>query len=188
MDEVKHIKKLANLCQVCGGPVKQNRHCKDHEAALKSVFSIDISTDKANVHPQKFCKRCYAVVSRSSKAEAEGRVYLHAVEPAEWCVHVGEDCMVCGNISTRQKGGRPPKGRKRRGRPSSDGTHTLLTEAQKLAPPNFFPEKQEKPSQFTSTVPGLHSTHMQCPIYLELLDRPLQLQCGSVVCLTCIQR
>ena len=86
MDEVKHIKELANLCRVCGGPVKQNRLCRDHEAALKSVFSIDISTDRANVHPQKFCKRCYAVVSRSRKAEAEGRVYLHAVEPAEWCV------------------------------------------------------------------------------------------------------
>ena len=54
MDEEKHIKELANLCRVCGGPVKQNRLCKDHEVALKSVFSIDISTDKPNVHPQSF--------------------------------------------------------------------------------------------------------------------------------------
>lgn len=188
MDEEQHIKELENLCRVCGGPVKQNRLCKDHQAALESVFSIDITADKSNVHPKKFCKRCYAVISRSSKAEAEGRIYLHAVEPAERCVHVGEDCMVCGNISSKQKGGRPPKGRKRRGRSSSDDMHTILTEAQKLAPPSFFPEKQDRPSQFTSTAIGLQSADVQCPICQELLDQPLQLQCGSVVCNTCIQR
>ena len=158
MDEEKHIKELANLCRVCGGPVKQNRLCKDHEVALKSVFSIDISTDKPNVHPQKFCKRCYAVVSRSSKAEAEGRVYLLAVEPAEWCVQVKENSMVCESINATKKGGRPQKGRKRRGRPSSDGTRTLLMEAQKLAPPSFF--RREAGEAFTihlnSSWPPIH--------------------------------
>ena len=51
----------------------QSSRTEDHEATLKSVFSIDIFTDKENVHPQTICKRCYAEVSWSSKAEADGK-------------------------------------------------------------------------------------------------------------------
>ena len=78
------LKELVYLCRACGGPVKRNRLCKDHEAALKSVFSIDIPADKANIHPKRCCKRCYAVISQSNKTEVEGRIYFDAVEPTEW--------------------------------------------------------------------------------------------------------
>ena len=52
-----------------------------------------------------------------------------------WCVGIS------ASASAQGKRRQTPKGRKRRGRSSSDGTHTLLTEAQKLAPPGFFPRE-----------------------------------------------
>ena len=116
MDEQQHIQAIQNLCRVCGGPVKQNRPCKDHQEALQAVFSIDITNDSENIHPKRFCKRCYAVQSRYSLAATDGRVYLHSVVPVEWCVHTAVDCKVCDSVHSKlMRGGRPSKGKKGRG-------------------------------------------------------------------------
>ena len=112
---------------------------------------------------------------RSNKAAAERQVYIHSVEPVEWCKHTAERCKVCENIVMRQKGGRPTKQRKGKGRPTSTDTHTLLTEAQKIAPTSFFPEMQEKPSHLVPTTVGINPADVECHICGELLDRAVHL-------------
>ena len=62
MDEQKHIQAIESLCRVCGGPVKQNRACKDHQVAIQAVFIIK---DCDNIHPKRLCKKCYAVLGSS---------------------------------------------------------------------------------------------------------------------------
>ena len=88
----------------------------------------------------------------------------------------------------KQKGGRPAKGRKRRGRPTSGDAHTTLLEVQRIAPPSFFPEMSERSIQHIPASLGLNPSDVECPICLELLDRPIQILCGSVICMTGVQR
>ena len=193
MDEQQHIQALGSLCRVCGGPANQNRPCKDHTEALISVFNVYTTTDSPQIHPKNFCKRCYAVLQRFNKAEEGGRLFIHSVRPVEWCSHSNE-CTVCQRITKKFKGGRPPKGRKGRGRPTTSATSSAsdlrntLAEALKCAPPSFFPKGRKA---FFVTIPtpmGLNTSDVECSICMELLDRPVQTQCGSVLCLTCINR
>ena len=188
MDEQKHIQAIESLCRVCGGPVKQNRACKDHQVAIQAVFSIDTTKDCDNIHPKKLCKKCYAVLSRHNKAVAEERVYLHSVQPVEWRVHDAENCSVCESVTNKKKGGRPPKRRKGRGRPSSGDFRSALLDVKHIAPSSFFSEMTSRPPHHIPASLGLNPQDVECPICLEFLDQPLQTSCGTVICLSCIQR
>ena len=198
MDEQQHIQALESLCRVCGGPANQNRPCKDHLEALNCVFNVDTTTDQPQIHPKNFCKCCYAVVQRFDKAEEEGRVFLHTVEPVQWFAHSNQTCRVCERIKSKSKGGRPSKSRKGRGRPTTCTTTTCtstsdlrntLAEALKCAPPSFFPKNQKRALLTSVPTPlGLNASDVECSICLELLDRPVQTQCGSVLCYLCVKR
>ena len=192
MDEQQHMIALESLCRVCGGPINQPRPCKDHSEALYAAFNVDPAADRPQIHPRCFCKRCYSVLQRYNKAEEDGKVFLHSVEPVEWCAHSAGFCSVCEVIETKRKGGRPPKARKGRGRPTTSTSSDLrnaLAEAIKCAPPSYFPKNQKR--AFLSTIPprlGLNTSDVECSICWELLDRPVQTQCGSVICLMCVKR
>ena len=94
--------------------------------------------------PQEVLQAVQCCSVRSTKAAAEGQIYIHSVEPVEWCEHTAEGCKVCENIIKRQKGGRPTNNRK-----GGVGQQALLTEAQRISLTSFFPEMQKKKA-FTS--------------------------------------
>lgn len=59
---------------------QSSRACKDHCAALLSVFVTDTTTDRNCIPLNKLCKQYHAVVLTSSQVAAEGQlVYIHSV-------------------------------------------------------------------------------------------------------------
>ena len=120
MDKGQHIKELVITCWVCGGPGKQNRLCKDHEAALKSLISLQTK-------PMSIPRSRTSVAMLWHHGPAKWRLKGESIS-MQWNLSNGV-CMLgrivwCVQIlAQNKKGGRPSKRRKRRGRPSSEDTH-----------------------------------------------------------------
>ena len=77
------------------------------------------------------------------------------------------------------RGGGQKKERKNRGR-RSDTFHALLQHIDTIAPPSFFPT-DDTPEYKASAV----TCDLSCPIYAAILERPVELACGSIICLSC---
>ena len=65
------------------------------------------------------------------------------------------------------------------GRPAGETPRTVLTHAHKTAPQPFLPPEDQDPKLYQATTEPL------CPVCTQLLDRPLQLACGTIICLNC---
>ena len=191
MSEQLHQSRLQRLCRVCGNSLKHSRisyDTKNHTDDLMAVFHIDITCDTPVVHPGQLCEKCKTVLSKSLKAMAKGRVYRHSVKVHEWLRHSPDGCSVC----TLPVGGRPKKLTKNRGRPAPTDidTRTLLTNIRQCSPLSLLPAsmRNSRPSYVLCPTPGLTADDVECSICLLLLDQPVQLSCGSVVCMECICR
>lgn len=66
------------------------------------------------------------------------------------------------------------------GRPSGEIPRTVLSHVNKIAPEPFLPPDDPEPSLYQCT-----TTEPLCPICTQLLDRPIQLGCGTIICLRC---
>ncbi len=60
----------------------------------------------------------------------------------------------------------------------------MLEHAIKTAPDQLVPQDDPEPSLFGCTM-GTTTTEPLCPICTQLLDRPIQLVCGTIICLKC---
>ena len=94
---------LGRYCRVCGGLLQRGKRkdtiytCSSHQKSLQDTFGVDVSNDRADVHPQQYCSRCYSVVRRQSAAAAQGVPYRHSVAIFNWQEHTEEDCTVSSN-------------------------------------------------------------------------------------------
>ena len=68
-----HVEQLQKHCRVCG---KRLGKAKGRAVTYKSTsfipellasFGIDVSGDKAHVHPLEFCNPCYVTMKRAVK-------------------------------------------------------------------------------------------------------------------------
>ena len=78
-----HQTRLKCLCRVCGCSLKHSRtiyDSKSHKDDLMGVLHIDITRNSPSVHPGHLCEKCKTVLSKSTKATAEGRVYRPSVQ------------------------------------------------------------------------------------------------------------
>ena len=80
-----------------------------------------------------------------------------------------------------QQPGRPRKGRKNRGRPTSTSTTALIHQIQAVAPPSMVDEQCD----YKFTYPFVCQSDVECPMCLCVLDRPVELHCGPLVCAGC---
>ena len=76
-------------------------------------------------------------------------------------------------------GGQNRKETKKRGRPADLQT-TIIDHLETTAPLSLFPAMDRPEHQLTEV-----SCDLSCPICCIVLDRPLQLACGNVVCFDC---
>lgn len=107
-----------------------------------------------------------------------------------------QSCMVFLLLSHRlsssqQRGGRPRKMTKGRGCPSQDSTAPKLINyisALSSDIPSLKPHEMEylDGDAFLAPPPPISMDSMLCPICLAVLDVPLSLKCGHVVCRECL--
>ena len=69
---------------------------------------------------------------------------------------------------------------KHKGRPSGETPKALLQHLQSMASPSYLPEEDPTPQYHIS---DSLMEKLRCPICTYLLDRPLEISCGAVVCL-----
>ena len=90
---------------------------------------------------------------------------------------------MCDHFLTVAKGGgQNRKARKNRGR-RADVITSTLEHIQTTAPPSMFPAHHH-PEYETTAV----SSDLSCPVCAAVLERPLQLACGNIVCHSCCYR
>ena len=71
------------------------------------------------------------------------------------------------------------------GRPTGESGNQLLEHIKTLAPPSLLPDEDQAPSYDPTQAYG---PHLCCPVCWTVLDRPVELSCGAVICLDCCCR
>ena len=193
MDQTFHSECLEKLCRVCGCYLQHSRavyRCGDHKDDLLKVFSIDHSSDTEGIHPPYFCERCKAVIVKAVAAAKNEKIYLHSVTVFAWSGHKQSDCQVCDQVVVSKKGGRPKKTRKNRGRPTAVSAHTRLEQLQTNKQESYIPGQVERSTlvYFVPSSLGVQQSDLECPVCTTLLDRPVQVSCGAVLCTECVYR
>ena len=167
-----------------------------------SCFGINVrqDTDTDTVHPPRFCNPCYATVRRSTKAAEEGFPHKHSIVVFEWVRHT-ENCLVsllqkvvwcmntvkhtqvCQHFDRLTKGGgQNQKGKRGRGRPSGETPLSILEHIHHIAPESFLPDEDKVPLYESE------SSQLSCPICCTVLDQPVELACGSIICASCCRQ
>ena len=80
--------------------------------------------------------------------------------------------------------GRGQKKVSKLGRPTGETAKAVIDHMEKLVPSSFFPVEDLLQQSSVSDV----SPNLCCPICTVLLDRPVELGCGSIVCLSCCKK
>lgn len=68
------------------------------------------------------------------------------------------------------------------GRPAGESANHLLAYVKSIIPPSLLPDEDKAPCYDPTQAYGLN---LCCPICCSILDRPLELLCYAVICLSC---
>ena len=108
-----HSEQLNRLCRLCGMFLgKRSYSVSEYIVDLNKAFNQNVHNDKKEIHPKRFCSKCYM----KKRHIVKGSGYSHAAQLGifHWTEH-SDDCRVCQHVSTIQKGGikrkRPASGR-----------------------------------------------------------------------------
>jgi len=193
MAEVElHSSALAALCRVCGKRLDNQRvsyFCSSHAEGLRRAFGLTTAGDSHEIHPQKFCNGCYRALTQYMKVEEEGRDYNSAISVVEWREHTDHECQTCQLYTRSKVGGRPPKGRKNRGRPrnveleeATVSRSELKQQAKAVAGPSFNSQAALHPARL------IHHIGMQnliCGLCNNVVNEPVETRCSHLVCSSC---
>ena len=174
-----HSAALAGLCRICGGRLSNHRvtyECTEHTNGLMGAFLVDISQDKPDVHPARFCNNCYRAYRQHEKMESEGKDYNCSIQVPQWNEHT-TNCDRCNKFTNSKKGGRPKKATKNRGRPKHTEAEDNVTRAgikyqiRSLAGPQYKATMPLSPVRFVSLI-SLKT--LVCPICKCTVDQPVE--------------
>ena len=121
----------AGLCRICGGRLSNQRVTYEgtkHTNGLIGAFLVDVSQDKPDVHPARFCNNCYRAYRQHEKLESEEKDYNCSVQIPQWNEHT--NCDMCNKFTNIKKGGRPKKATKNLGRPKHTEAEDNVTRAE----------------------------------------------------------
>ncbi len=176
----EHLGALAKHCRVCGSHYKNKKgraySCSERKVDILKVFGIDISEDVETTHPQSYCKQCNNIMYNTAKKAMDGRQYNPRKVIASWSAHSEDNCLVCSSCSTHSIGGRPRKQLYAPGRPAKGSFRSCIQYVHTIAPPTFCQQ---------ATVIAPHDI-FECPLCLHIVDKPIELACGSLVCAGCL--
>ena len=141
-----HIDRLNLLCRICGKRLakskeqSQPKKCEQYASQIKSVYGIDINTDKEDSHSLHICRKCYArllCVVRAGANPAE-KTIQNAKKDVENSKNIWSkfdknvsvtECSVCSTYTKQSKGGRPSLNLQCR---AADSTTSLQTASTSL--------------------------------------------------------
>ena len=121
----------------------------------------------------------------------EERDYITAIKVVEWGHHAEDHCEACKRVEVQLKGGRPAKQTKGRGRPKSDANEVhdaskaeLIAHVDATSTATLRPAGIDwlDPSALPNLPPPLTKDEITCPICSGILDAPLSLVCGHIMC------
>ena len=176
-----HLRQLQRHCRVCSHPFKDKAYryrCAAQTEAFWEGIDIAIANDSADIHPPSLCNNCFSKIQQK-----KGLVEVYKWEP-----HTAPICTVCELFQSQSAGGRPKKERKNRGRPK---TNTLSKAIQNIAEQARFSWGSSKPlelSRFLPPAADLALDDFACQLCKCILDRPVQMRCGKLVCLACLDQ
>ncbi len=184
-----HLEQLERHCRLCAkvfGKQQYKYCCSNFKALLLEAFKVDVAEDQPDTHPPSFCHTCYTKARQYTKGEKH---VLSALRIQEWSPHTeGSDCQVCALFVRQQRGGRPKKERKNRGRPGHSSNQILADNISQQAPPSWKASQQLAPSRFLPPASNVSLQDLQCIICKCIVDRPVETPCQKLVCSECICR
>jgi hypothetical protein len=71
--------------------------CVEFHEELLLAFHIDTQKDSPEIHPPKFCNKCYVTMKRVIAASRSKTPYKCLLEPYDWCSHTISTCKVVCN-------------------------------------------------------------------------------------------
>ena len=86
----------------------------------------------------------------------------------------------------QQRGGRPKKDRKNRGRRRESSNLAIADTILRHAPPSWLVSAPLTPSRFLPPATVLSLSDLQCPICDCIVDQPVETPCQKLVCAVCI--
>ena len=161
--------------------------CSEYSQLLSEAFGVHVESDNSSIHPQHFCALCFQRGKRMSEAKRTGTPYNSNNLLIHWTPHSSDSgsCAVCDRFDQQGKGGRPRKEPTTQGRPGPLSSHALRTAVKALGVRSYNSGSQLHPSR--CQIPAAISpSDVQCPVCDNILETPIQLSCGKIVCGGCI--
>ena len=181
-----HQLELARHCRVCGKLVAKGgtytHKCTNVGDTLERGLGVNVDNDIPSIHPPSVCHTCYTKARQyCTSAEVQSSLSIQM-----WTPHSDDNCSVCDLFARQQKGGRPKKERKNRGRPREQSQQQIRKFVLKEAPPSWCdPEIQLTPSQFLPPS-VLQLSDFCCPVCSCIVNRPVELPCHKLICAGCV--
>lgn len=178
-----HRSQLERYCRVCAKKIKDYKHLCDSSGCLLKPFGIDVANDNPDIHPPYYCHSCHGVAKRldSGKAGAES-----VLKGYTWSSHTEKGCEVCDVLSPLNRGGRPKKSSKKRGRPPQESNKGIANTVIKNAPESWRASEPLSLPRFLPPATNLSLSDFQCALCLCIVNQPVETPCRKLICATCI--
>ena len=207
-----HQEQLKKCCRVCGKRLlgakekKGKTHifnCTDNKTLLLETFMIDVSSHDSTIHPQYFCLACHSVGRRKTQAMEKSLPYREGNRIFQWLPH-RDNCEVIlptplphsfftyfltkrrVHIFTLYAVEEGEKKHSNKGRAPGETPKAVITSATLIAPSSFFSDSS--PHVYTQTSLSIVGNTAFCPVCTDVLERPLEMQCGRMICLGCLTK
>ncbi len=189
MNSEYHQQQLSQHCRVCAHAIKAKAYkypCNKYSKELGTAFGVKVGGDCPEVHPTCFCNTCYVKMRQYNSAS--GGCINSALVPYNWQEHSATDCLTCDMFNWHTKAGRPRKTRKNRGRPGKNSNKGVIESLHQSAPPTWKVSEPLSLSRFLPPAANVSLTDLQCALCMCIVDRPVEMSCGKLVCCECIVR
>ena len=181
MNDDFHTRQLKLHCRFCSGKLGKNIYpCKTHTVLIRHTAYVNTEFDQSSVHPASFCNSCYATLTAIDREQKSGLVSLRQFTVHQWVPHTTE-CEVCGLFQKQEKGGRMKKAKGVRGR-----RKPVIAHIQEIAGTGYVAATPLLLERFQQSSTGsVELNDLACVMCGHIVDRPVQLPCGSLMCAMC---
>lgn len=147
---------------------------------MEECFHESTSSDSPDIHPSRFCNRCYLIIRKTRGSYAKGTVYNTSLKLHTWEKHQEDTCRTCDMVAGRKAGGRLNIF----GFPSH-----LIKHIHSIAGPKYRYSKPLTLDRFLPLSPhvpvGVGIGDFTCIVCSNVLDEAIELPCKHSLCSPC---